>query len=49
MRISKVECADLYNDYARASRISPVYSVEVRAYINMVCGDKYAASAPSIL
>jgi hypothetical protein len=49
MRISKVECANLYNDYARASRISPVYSVEVRAYINMVCGDKYAANAQSIL
>jgi len=49
MRISKVECANLYNDYVRASRISPVYAVEIRAYINIVCGDKYAASAPSIL
>jgi hypothetical protein len=49
MRISKVECANLYNDYVRASRISPVYAVEIRAYINMVCGDKYAAGAPSIL
>jgi hypothetical protein len=49
MRISKVECANLYNDYARASRISPVYAVEIRAYINMVCGNKYVAGAPSLL
>jgi hypothetical protein len=48
MRISKVDCGSLYNDYIRASRISPVYAVEIRAYINMVC-DKHVAGAPSIL
>jgi len=49
MRISKVDCANLYNDYMRASRVSPVYTVEIRAYINMVCGGKHVAGAPSIL